>query len=129
MIVDVMCRIAGGPPRTAQLAIEQTEIGLVSWSVTAREIPLSWQPEGDELPIELHLPDGTVWIGEAYPVGVVEPEQPEAEQPAEPLTKAIQLRGTGPLRENSIPVHADVVIQRVKALVSEGENSAAQRSE
>jgi hypothetical protein len=129
MIVDVMCHIAGGPPRPAQLTIEHTEIGLVSWSVTARDIPQSWQPEGDELPIELHLPDETVWIGEAYPVGVVELEQPEAEQPAEPLTKVVQLRGTGPLRENSIPVHADVVIQRVEALVPEDENSAAQRSE
>jgi hypothetical protein len=29
----------------------------------------------------------------------------------------VQLRGTGPLRENSIPLHADVVVQRLDALL------------
>ena len=130
MVVDVMCRIGDEPFRPAQLVIGQKEIGLVSWSVIVRELPPDWQPPVEDLPLERHLPDGTVWIGEAYPMGAAELEPPAAET-EQPKPRAIKLHGTGPFRENFIPVHADVVLQRVRALVPEDqdEHPVAPRAE
>lgn len=110
MIIEVMCRIADGPLKPGELDVSQAVVPLVSWSVSthdgaeAGELP-------DHLAVELHFPDSTIWTGEAYPVAAFE-------APAQPPT-TVQLRGTGPLRENSIPLHADVVMQRLRALSPE----------
>ena len=119
MNIEVMCRIADGPLRPGELEVTQPVAPLVSWSVSTRD----QQQEGDQLDanvqIELHLPDSTVWTGEAYPVADIEPDD---EAPGTPTSEQqfplkVRLRGTGPLRENSIPLHADVVVQRLDALL------------
>ena len=110
MIVEVMCRIADGPLRPGELEVSQVAVPLVSWSVNTREGSEAEQLLGD-LAVEIHLPDNTVWTGEAYPVVDAEPGHQSA------LT--VQLRGTGALKENSIPLHADVVMQRIRAMSPE----------
>ena len=118
MNIAVMCRIADGPLRPGELEVTQPVAPLVSWSVSIRDRPQEGDQLGSNVPIELHLPDSTVWTGEAYPMGDVEPDEEMPGEAAEqqfPLK--VQLRGTGPLRENSIPLHADVVVQRLDALL------------
>lgn len=102
----MMCRIADGPLRPGELDVSQAVVPLVSWSVSTHD-----GAEEGELHVELHFPDSTIWTGEAYPVAASE----QAAQP--PAT--VRLRGTGPLRENSIPLHADVVMKRLQALSPE----------
>ena len=110
MIIEVMCRISEGPLRPGELEVSQVAVPLVSWSVnTSEESDTEWQ--GD-LAVEIHLPDNTVWTGEAYPVTDAEPGGES------PLT--VQLRGTGALKEHSVPLHADVVMQRIRAISPEG---------
>jgi hypothetical protein len=117
MIIDVMCRIADGPLRPGELEITQAGVPLVSWSVNTRDVSEAWDRQGQDLAIELHFSDDTVWTGEAYPVADIEPDPQVPGQPPErefPLK--VQLRGIGALSEDSIPVHADVVVQRIQAL-------------
>lgn len=117
MIIEVMCRIADGPLRPGELKITQAAAPLVSWSVNTRDVSEASDLQGKDLAIELHFPDNTVWTGEAYPVVDVEPDHQGSGQPPEhefPLK--VQLRGIGALSENSIPVHADVVVQRIQAI-------------
>lgn len=109
MIIEVMCRIADGPLKPGELEVSQVGVPLVSWSVTTHEGSEA-EPLLGDLAVEIHLPDNTVWTGEAYPV--TDPEFDDGSA----LT--VQLRGTGALKENSIPVHADVVIQRVRTISS-----------
>ena len=117
MIIEVMCRIADGPLRPGELEITQAAAPLVSWSVNTRDVSEAWDLQGKDLPIELHFPDNTVWTDEAYRVADVEPDPQTPERPPEhefPLK--VQLRGIGALSENSIPVHAPVVMQRIQAM-------------
>lgn len=119
MIIEVMCRIADGPLRPGELEITQTAVPLVSWAVNTRDVAEAGDLQGRDLPVELHLPDTTVWTGQAYAVADVEPGHP-APGPAEHKSPGtVQLRGIGALSENLIPVHADVVIQRIEAMVDE----------
>lgn len=114
MNTEVMCRIADGPLRPGELVVTQPVAPLVSWCVNTRISSQAADQLGD-VTIELHLPDDTVWTGEVYAVADGEPDREESEQPSEhefPLR--VQLRGTGPLRENSIPMHADVVVKRLE---------------
>ncbi len=104
MIIEVMCRIADGPLRPGELEVTQAAAPLVSWSVNSRDGSEAWELPDDTLPIELHFPDNTVWTGEVYPVAYVEPN--------------VKLRGIGPLSEDSIPVHADVVIKRIETMLA-----------
>ena len=120
MNIEVMCRIADGPLRPGELEVTQPVAPLVSWSVNTRDRSQVADQMGSNVPIELHLPDSTVWTGEAYPVADVEPDDEVSGEPSEqqfPLK--VQLRGTGPLRENSIPLHADVVVQHLDALLEQ----------
>lgn len=120
MIIEVMCRIADGPLRPGELEITQAAVPLVSWSVNTREVSEAGDLQGKDLAIELRFPDNTVWTGEAYPVADAEPDHQGSGQPPEhefPLK--VQLRGIGALSENSIPVHADVVVQRIQAMLGE----------
>lgn len=110
MIVEVMCRIADGPLTPGELEVSQVAVPLVSWSVNTGEGSEAGGLLGD-VAVEIHLPDDTVWTGEAYPVTDAEPDY---ESPS-----TVQLRGTGALRENSIPLHADVVMQRIRAMLPE----------
>ncbi|HEX6403125.1 MAG TPA: hypothetical protein VF003_08210 [Pseudonocardiaceae bacterium] len=114
MNTEVMCRIADGPLRPGELVVTQPVAPLVSWCVNTRISSQAADQLGD-VTIELHLPDDSVWTGEVYAVADGEPDREEAGQPSEhefPLR--VQLRGTGPLRENSIPMHADVVVKRLE---------------
>jgi hypothetical protein len=122
MNIEVMCRIADGPLRPGELEVTQPVAPLVSWSVSTRDRPQEGDKLGADVPIELHLPDKTVWTGEAYPVADVDPDDEAPGTPAEqqfPLK--VQLQGIGPLRENSIPMHADVVVQRLDSILLEHE--------
>ncbi len=109
MIIEIMCRIADGPLGPGELEVTQAAVPLVSWSVNPREGSQAWELQSNDLAIELHLPDSTVWTGEVYPVADVEPELPSK----------VYLRGTGPLSENSVPLHADVVMQRLRTISPE----------
>ncbi len=109
MIVKVMCRIADGQLRPGELEVTQPVAPLVSWSVNTRDDSAEWGPQASDLAVELHLPDDTVWTGEAYLVTDVEPESP----------LPVLLRGIGPLRENSIPLHSDVVAKRLDPMLVE----------
>ncbi|MDQ2881769.1 MAG: hypothetical protein M3Y48_11240 [Actinomycetota bacterium] len=100
MIIEVMCRIADGPLRPGELEITQRAGPLVSWSVSTRDGSEAWDPQGKDLAVELRFPDNTVWTGEAYPV------------------EGMQLRGSGALSEDSFPVHADVVVKRIDAMLA-----------
>jgi hypothetical protein len=112
MSIEVMCRIDDGPLRPGELEIAQQIAPLVSWSVTTRDKSRSDQL-GKDVAIELHLPDSTVWTGEAYLADIgADDEQSEDEFPV-----TVQLRGSGPLRENTVPLHADVVVARIDALL------------
>jgi hypothetical protein len=114
MNTEVMCRVADGPLRPGELVIIQRIAPLVSWCVNTRVTGQGSDQLGD-VNIELRLPDDTVWTGEAYAVVDDEADREEPGQPSEhefPLK--VQLRGTGPLRENSIPLHADVVASRIE---------------
>ncbi|MGH3873954.1 MAG: hypothetical protein ACRDSR_21025 [Pseudonocardiaceae bacterium] len=108
MIIEVMCRIADGPLGPGELEVTQAGVPLVSWSVNAHDVSQARDLRGQDLAVELHLSDDTVWTGEAYSADL-EPEAP----------LRMQLRGIGPLSENSVPVHADVVVQRIDALLAE----------
>ncbi|MGH3837195.1 MAG: hypothetical protein ACRDSF_16070 [Pseudonocardiaceae bacterium] len=119
MIIEVMCRVADGPLRPGELEVTQTAVPLVSWSVNTRDVSEAWDLQGKDLAVELHFSDNTVWTGEAYSVADIEPDHQVPGQPPEhefPLK--VQLRGIGALSENSIPVHADVVVQRIDALLA-----------
>jgi len=119
MIIEVMCRIADGPLRPAELEITQIAVPLVSWSVNTRDVSEAEDLQGRDLAIELHFPDTTVWTGQAYPVADVQPNH-QAPGPAERKSpRTVQLRGIGALSENSIPVHAPVVMQRIQAMGAE----------
>jgi hypothetical protein len=114
MNIEVMCRIADGPLRPAELVVTQPIAPLVSWRVNTRVSSQAGEQLGD-VTIELHLPDDTVWTGEAYAVADGEPDREEPGEPREhPFPLRMQLRGIGPLRENSIPMHADVVVKRLE---------------
>jgi hypothetical protein len=117
MIVEVMCRIADGPLRPGALEVTQAVAPLVNWSVNTHDATVAPEQLGDDLAIELRFPDNTVWTGEAYPVAEVEPDQQvPGSSPEHEFPMTVQLRGTGPLKENSIPLHADVVLQRLRAM-------------
>jgi hypothetical protein len=117
MMIEVMWRTVDGPLRPGELEVTQAAVPLVSWSVNTRDVSEAGDLQGKDLPIELHFPDDTVWTGEVYSVVDVEPAHQGPGQPPEhefPLK--VQLRGIGALSENSIPVHADVVVQRIRAI-------------
>ncbi len=120
MIIEVMCRIADGPLRPGELEVTQAAAPLVSWCVNSSDVSKVRDLQGKDLAVELHFPDNTIWTGEAYPVADVEPDHQAPGQPSEQeLPLKVQLCGIGPLRENSIPVHADVVMQRIEAMSAE----------
>lgn len=121
MIIEVMYRIANGPFRPGELEITQAAAPLVSWSVSTRDISEAGDLEDRDLAIELHFPDSTVWTGEAYPVADVEPDHQAPGPPEHKSPWTVQLRGIGALSENSVPVHADVLIQRIEAMVAKGQ--------
>jgi hypothetical protein len=117
MIIEVMCRIGDGPLRPGALEVTQAVAPLVSWSVNTHNGSEASEQQGDDLTVELRFPDNTIWTGEAYPVTKVEPDQQVPGSSSEhEFPMKVQLRGTGPLRENSIPLHADVVLQRLHAM-------------
>jgi hypothetical protein len=119
MIIEVMCRIADGPLRPGELEITQAAAPLVSWSVSTREASEAGQPQDSDLAVELHFPDETVWTGEAYPVADIESEHQVSGQPPEhEFPVKVQLRGIGALSEDSTPIHADVVVARIDALLA-----------
>jgi hypothetical protein len=117
MNIKVMCRIADGPLRPGELEVTQPVAPLVSWSVSTRDTSQSSDQLDANVAVELHFPDSTVWTGEAYPVPDIDPHDEVPGEPAEqqfPLK--VQLRGIGPLRENSVPMHADVVVKRLETM-------------
>lgn len=124
MIVDVMCRIADGPLRPGELEVTQTAGPLVIWSVATRDVSEASGLHGTDLAIELHLPGDTVWSGEAYLADVGADHQVPQQLPEHELPGQVRLRGTGVLRENSIPIHADVLVQRINAILGSGERQA-----
>lgn len=110
MIIELLYSIADGPLRPGELEIARAAAPLVSWSVNTGDVSERWDLEGNDLAIELHFPDNTVWTGEAYPV---------AEQPPEhKFPSKVRLRGIGALSENSVPVHAEVVEKRIEAMLA-----------
>ena len=114
MEIEVMCRIAGGPLRPGELVVTQPVAPLVSWGVSTRVSSKAGDQLGD-VAVELHLPDETVWTGEAYAVVDDESDREEPGQPSEQqFPVKVQLRGTGPLREHSVAMHADVVVKRLE---------------
>jgi hypothetical protein len=117
MIVEVMCRIADGPLRPGELEVTQTAGPLLTWSVVTRDVSEALDLQGNDLAIELHLPGDTVWSGEAYLADVgSDPQVPQ--QPLErefPLK--VRLHGTGVLREDSVAVHADVMVKRIHSIL------------
>lgn len=116
MIIEVMYRIADGPLRPGELEVTQAVGPLVSWSVNARDVSDAGHLQGRDLVVELHFPNTTVWTGEAYAVVDVASDQTTGPSGDEsPAT--VQLRGIGALNENSVPVHSDVVMRRVQAMV------------
>lgn len=117
VIIEVMCRIADGPLRPGELEITQATGPLVSWSVNVRDVSAAADLQGRDLAIELHFPDTTVWTGEAYPVAEVESDHPASGPSEHTSPGTVQVRGIGALSENSIPVHSDVVMQRIRAMV------------
>ncbi len=120
MIIEVMCRIADGPLRPGELEVTQAAAPLVSWSVNTRDASEAQDLQGNDLAIELHFPDNTVWTGEAYPVAGIEPVHQVPGQPlGHEFPLKLQLRGIGALSENSIPMHADVVVQRIEAMLAD----------
>ena len=125
MIIEVMCRIAGGPLRPGELEVTQVVGPLVSWSIDTRDVSQAWDMQGNDLAVELHLPGDTVWAGEAYLADVGPDQVPQ--QPLElEFPVKVRLRGTGVLRENSMPLHSDVLIKRLNAIAGsdEGPNGA-----
>ncbi|MDQ4020613.1 MAG: hypothetical protein M3257_03045 [Actinomycetota bacterium] len=116
MILEVMCRIGDGPLRPGELEVTQTAGPLVTWSVDTRDVSEAWDRQGSDLAIELHLPGDTVWAGEVYLADVgLDHQVPQ--QPLEEFPVKVRLHGTGVLRENSIAVHADVLVQRINAIL------------
>jgi hypothetical protein len=115
MSIGVMCRIDDGPLRPGELEIAQQIVPLVSWSVTTRDRSRS-DELGSDVAIELHLPDSTVWTGEAY-LADIEAEDKRSDDEFDEFPLTVQLRGSGPLRENTIPLHADVVVARIDAML------------
>lgn len=109
MIIEVTCRIADGAPRPGALEVTQVVAPLVNWSVTTHDGSEEWGRQGDDVTVELRLPDNTVWTGDAY-----------AKANDEPGNSEVYLRGTGPLKENSVPIHADVVLKRLDAMPTVG---------
>ncbi|HZA15648.1 MAG TPA: hypothetical protein VE645_01915 [Pseudonocardiaceae bacterium] len=117
MILEVMCRIGDGPLRPGELEVTQTAGGpLVTWSVDTRDVLEARDRQGSDLAIELHLPGDTVWAGEVYLADVgLDHQVPQ--QPLEEFPVKVRLHGTGVLRENSIAVHADALVQRINAIL------------
>src|SRR4051812_2800932 len=111
MSIEVMCRIDDDPLRPGELEIAQQIAPLVSWSITTRDRS---RPDalGSDVTIELHLPDSSVWTGEAYFANV----EADDERSDDEFPVTVQLRGSGPLRENTVPLHADVVVARIDAM-------------
>jgi len=109
MIVNVMCRVADGQLRPGELEVSQPVAPLVSWSLNTRDDSAEWGSQADDFIVELHLPDETVWTGEAYLVTDADHDS----------SLPVLLRGTGPLRENSIPLHSDVVAKRLDPMLVE----------
>lgn len=116
MILEVMCRIGDGPLRPGELEVIQTAGPLVTWSVDTRDVSEARDRQGSDLAIELHLPGDTVWAGEVY-LADVGPDHQVPQQPLEEFPVKVRLHGTGVLRENSVPVHADVLVQRINAIL------------
>jgi hypothetical protein len=120
MIIEVLCRIADGPLRPGELEVTQGAVPLVSWSVSTRDVSEERDWQGKDLPVELHFPDNTVWTGEAYPVADIEPDHHLPGQPPVHESRlTVHLRGIGALSENSFPVHSDVVVKRIDAMLAE----------
>lgn len=118
MMIEVMCRIAGGPLRPGELEVAQSD-PLVSWSISTRDVSEEQGWRGKDLAVELHFPDYTVWTGEAYPVADMEPDHKEPGQPPEQESRSkVLLRGIGALSEDSIPVHSDAVAKRINAMLA-----------
>jgi hypothetical protein len=115
MSIEVMCRIADGPLRPGELGITQTIAPLVSWSVTTCD--RSGSEPGNDVTVELHLPDSTVWIGEAYVADIEPADEGSGPQSEGEFPVKVELRGCGPLRENTVPLHADVVVARIDAML------------
>ncbi|MDQ3827504.1 MAG: hypothetical protein M3325_17985 [Actinomycetota bacterium] len=67
--------------------------------------------------VELHLPDSTVWIGEAYVADIEPADEGSGPQSEGEFPVKVELRGCGPLRENTVPLHADVVVARIDAML------------
>ena len=123
MIVEVMCRIADGPLRPGELEVTQTAGPLVTWSVDTRDVSEARDRQGSDLAIELHLPGDTVWAGEAYLADVGSEDQVSQQLLENEFPVKVRLRGTGVLREDSIPVHADVLVKRLEAILDSDEGS------
>lgn len=120
MIIEVMCCIAGGPLRPGKLEVTQVVGPLVSWSLDTRDRSEARDLQGNDLAVELHFPDNTVWTGEGFSVADIEPDHQVSGQPPEhefPLR--VKLLGIGALSENSIPVHSDVLVKRIEAMLAE----------
>lgn len=126
MIIEVMCRIADGPLRPGELEVTQVVGPLVSWSIDTRDVSQAWDMQGNDLAIELHLPGDTVWAGEAYLADVGSDQV--SQQPVEhEFPVKVRLRGTGVLRENSMPLHSDVLIKRINAMGGSDEGPGSPR--
>jgi hypothetical protein len=121
MIVEVMCRIAGGPLRPGELEVTQTAGPLVSWSVDTQDVSEASELHGNDLAVELHLPGDTLWTGEAYLADVGSDHQAPPQPLEHEFPLKVRLRGTGVLRENSIPIHADVLVKRIHAMLGTDE--------
>jgi hypothetical protein len=121
MIVEVMCRIADGPLRPGELEVTQAAGPLVSWSVDTRDVAEAWDLQGNDLAVELHLPGDTVWAGEAYLADVGSEDQVSQQLLENEFPLKVRLHGTGVLREDSIPVHADVLIKRLEGILDSDE--------
>ena len=117
MIVEVMCRIADGPLRPGELEVTQAAAPLVSWSLDTHDVSQARNLQGDDVAIELHLPGDAVWSGEAYLAEVGSDHQVPQQLPEHEFPVKVRLHGIGVLREDSIPLHADVLVKRIEAIL------------
>jgi hypothetical protein len=119
MIVEVMCRIADGPLRPGELEVTQAAAPLVSWSLDTHDVSQARNLQGNDVAIELHLPDDAVWSGEAYLAEVGSDHQVPQQLLEHEFPVKVRLHGIGVLREDSIPLHADVLVKRIEAILGE----------
>jgi hypothetical protein len=124
MIVEVMCRIADGPLRPGELEVTQTAGPLVIWSIDTRDVSEARDLQGSDMAIELHLPGDTVWTGEAYLADVGADHQAPQQLREREFPLRVRLRGTGVLREDSIAIHADVLVQRLSKISGEDQRKS-----